>query len=72
MAYGALVLKGDTNIKYFKDNGVSIWDEWADENELRSVYGKQWRNWKGADGFHDQISSVIQQIKDNPNSRSYC
>ena len=65
-------LKGDTNIKYLKDNGVSIWDEWADENgDLGPVYGKQWRNWKGADGFHDQISNVIQQIKDNPNSRRH-
>ena len=65
-------LKGDTNIKYLKDNGVSIWDEWADENgDLGPVYGKQWRDWKGANGFHDQISNVIDQIKNNPNSRKH-
>ena len=65
-------LKGDTNIKYLKDNGVSIWDEWADENgDLGPVYGKQWRDWKGANGFHDQISNVIDQIKSNPNSRRH-
>jgi len=65
-------LKGDTNIKYLKDNGVSIWDEWADENgDLGPVYGKQWRDWKGANGFHDQISNVIDQIKNNPNSRRH-
>ena len=65
-------LKGETNIKYLKDNGVSIWDEWADENgDLGPVYGKQWRDWKGANGFHDQISNVIDQIKNNPNSRRH-
>lgn len=64
-------LKGDTNIKYLKDNGVSIWDEWADENgDLGPVYGAQWRSWKGADGkIIDQISDVIHQIKNNPDSR---
>lgn len=64
-------LKGETNIKYLKDNGVSIWDEWADENgELGPVYGKQWRSWTGADGkTHDQIIDLIQQIKKNPDSR---
>ena len=64
-------LKGDTNIKYLKDNGVSIWDEWADENgELGPVYGHQWRSWPSANGKHiDQISQVIQQIKNNPDSR---
>jgi thymidylate synthase len=64
-------LQGDTNIKYLKDNGVSIWDEWADENgELGPVYGSQWRSWPTADGRHiDQISQVIDQIKNNPDSR---
>ncbi len=64
-------LKGDTNIKYLKDNGVSIWDEWADENgELGPVYGYQWRSWPTPDGRHiDQISQVIHQIKTNPDSR---
>jgi thymidylate synthase len=64
-------LKGETNIKYLKDNGVSIWDEWADENgELGPVYGKQWRSWTGADDkTHDQIVDLIQQIKKNPDSR---
>ncbi|MDJ1471648.1 thymidylate synthase [Cytophagaceae bacterium DM2B3-1] len=64
-------LKGDTNIKYLKDNGVSIWDEWADANgELGPVYGKQWRSWEAAEGkVIDQISDVIAQIKKNPDSR---
>ncbi len=64
-------LKGDTNIKYLKDNGVSIWDEWADENgELGPVYGKQWRSWQTTSGKSiDQISRVIDQIKNNPDSR---
>ena len=64
-------LKGDTNVKYLNDNGVSIWDEWKDENgDLGPVYGAQWRSWKGADGkVIDQISEVIEQIKKNPDSR---
>jgi thymidylate synthase len=64
-------LKGDTNIKYLKDNGVSIWDEWADENgELGSIYGYQWRSWPAPDGRHiDQISNVVDTIKNNPDSR---
>lgn len=64
-------LKGETNIKYLKDNKVSIWDEWADENgNLGPVYGKQWRSWETADGRTiDQISNVVEQIKKNPNSR---
>ncbi len=64
-------LKGDTNIKYLTDHGVSIWNEWADENgELGPVYGAQWRSWQGAGGkVVDQISEVIQQIKTNPDSR---
>lgn len=64
-------LKGDTNIKYLKENGVSIWDEWADEEgELGPVYGSQWRSWPKPDGGHiDQISEVIKQIKSNPDSR---
>ncbi|MEC5158324.1 thymidylate synthase [Chryseobacterium sp. MP_3.2] len=64
-------LKGDTNIKYLNDNGVSIWNEWADENgDLGPVYGAQWRSWAGADGkVVDQISDVIDQIKKNPDSR---
>jgi thymidylate synthase len=64
-------LKGETNIAYLKENGVSIWNEWADENgELGPVYGKQWRSWTGADGnVIDQISDLIKQIKTNPDSR---
>ncbi|MBD0285670.1 MAG: thymidylate synthase [Flavisolibacter sp.] len=64
-------LKGETNIAYLKENGVSIWDEWADEKgELGPVYGKQWRSWEGAGGETiDQITEVINQIKKNPDSR---
>lgn len=64
-------LQGDTNIKYLKDNNVSIWDEWADENgNLGPVYGYQWRSWPTPDGGSiDQISNLIEQIRKNPNSR---
>ncbi len=64
-------LTGDTNIKYLKDNGVRIWDEWADEEgELGPVYGAQWRSWPTPDGRRiDQISQVVEQIKNNPDSR---
>src|SRR6201987_5622084 len=64
-------LKGDTNIKYLRDHGVTIWDEWADENgNLGPVYGSQWRSWPAADGRHiDQITNVVEMIKRNPDSR---
>ncbi len=64
-------LKGETNIKYLKDNGVSIWDEWADENgNLGPVYGYQWRSWPAPDGRHiDQIQRVLDDLKNNPDSR---
>lgn len=64
-------LRGDTNVKYLHDHGVSIWDEWADASgDLGPVYGKQWRSWAGADGKTiDQIGDVVRQIKTNPDSR---
>lgn len=66
-------LKGDTNIAYLKDNGVRIWDEWADENgDLGPVYGKQWRSWATPDGrVIDQISNLVENLKTNPNSRRH-
>jgi len=63
-------LKGDTNIKYLRDNKVSIWDEWADENgDLGPVYGAQWRSWPSANGPIDQIAKLVEMIKRNPDSR---
>lgn len=66
-------LKGDTNIRYLQENGVTIWDEWADENgDLGPVYGSQWRSWPTPDGGQiDQIANVIESIKTNPNSRRH-
>ena len=66
-------LKGDTNIGYLKENGVKIWDEWADENgNLGKIYGYQWRNWQGSDGkIHDQITGLIEGLKNDPYSRRH-
>jgi thymidylate synthase len=63
-------LRGETNVQYLRDNGVTIWDEWADpDGELGPVYGKQWRSWEGAGGEVDQMREVVEQIKTNPDSR---
>lgn len=65
-------LRGETNIKFLKENSVRIWDEWADDNgDLGPVYGKQWRNWESNGKSYDQILEVIEQIKSNPNSRRH-
>jgi thymidylate synthase len=63
-------LRGETNVQYLRENGVTIWDEWADpDGELGPVYGKQWRSWEGAGGEVDQMRDVVEQIKTNPDSR---
>ena len=66
-------INGDTNIKYLNDHGVTIWDEWADENgELGPVYGAQWRRWKAEDGrVIDQLSNLMKALKENPDSRRH-
>lgn len=66
-------LNGDTNVRYLNENGVTIWDEWADaDGELGPVYGKQWRRWEGTDGrIYDQITSVLESIRTNPDSRRH-
>ena len=66
-------LSGDTNIRYLTENGVSIWNEWADENgDLGPVYGKQWRSWETTSGAHiDQMAQLVEQLKNNPNSRRH-
>ncbi|HEY8663865.1 MAG TPA: thymidylate synthase, partial [Propionibacteriaceae bacterium] len=66
-------LRGDTNVAWLRENGITIWDEWADENgDLGPVYGAQWRSWPTPDGRHvDQISQVIEQIRSNPSSRRH-
>jgi len=66
-------LAGDTNVKYLNDNGVTIWDEWADKNgDLGHIYGYQWRNWPAADGRHiDQITNVVRSLRENPDSRRH-